>query len=182
MIIDLSEFTNLIIKTKLTPNQLYICFLLHEKDVGNVLLYTSKIGFFDRKDIKHLIDNDYIYSTIGEGQYKFLDLYTGPKFTSLVTINEEEQGEEFWKEFPSWIIVEGRRWSAKAANKEDIIKNYFKAIKGSVSLHNQVMSKLRAWKEKNNGHATMNIKNFVGSRHWEALEDGEGGLPEHNEI
>ncbi len=178
MIIDLNEWTSLLVRTKLTPMQLYICFLLHEKSVGNVILYTDKIGFFTKEDMKHLIDNDFIITT-KKDYSQLLDFYVTPKFTSLVSLNEEEQGEEFWNEFPSWILIGEKKVPAKAIGKEDAIAMYFKEIKGSVSLHNEIMTKLKRWKEDNHGYATMNMKNFIKSRHWESLTEGSGKSEGH---
>lgn len=181
MILDLTEYTSLLVKTGLTPTQFFICMLLHEKSIGNIKLYTEKNGLFNREDIKYLVDNDWILTTKRDYS-QFEDFYVSPKFTSLVSLTEEEQGEEFWKEFPNWLLIGERKVSAKAIGKEDLIELYFKTIRNSVSLHNSIMIKLKVWKSKNNGFATMSIKNFVTSRHWESLEETTANNSEGFEL
>lgn len=180
MIIDLAEFTELLLQTGLTPNRCYLCLLLHEKDATSLIRYTERFGVFSDKDFQFLIDEGFI-ATLVKNSTMFNDIIVQPKFARLVTIDEEEQGEEFWKEYPPWLLIEGVKRSAKACVKEDLIKNYFRAIRGSVSTHRMVMKKLIAWKQKNKGYALMKIANFVGSRHWEELED-EGDSERKKEI
>ncbi len=173
-IIDLSEFTNILIKTRLTANQLYLCFLLHEKDVGNTELYRKHFGFFSTEDVKELIKKDFIFNTRSDGEFQFIDLHSTPLFNNLVSVNAEEEGEELWREFPSWLLINGRKAPAKAISQEKLIEDYLRAIKNSKKLHREIILKVRAWKDNNNGYATMNIKNFVGSKHWETLDETEG--------
>jgi hypothetical protein len=166
--IDLPKFTEVLTTLKITPMQVYILYILHQKDATSFIKYSKVFNSFSTTDLDLLIKRDFILNT-DKSTYEFNHLHVTNKFTRLIEIDEEEHGEAFWNLYPDWIIINSYRVSSKAISKEALIEKYMKAIKKDLKTHELVMTVTRKWKEANSNFATMKIDNYVGSRHWDIL-------------
>ncbi len=173
--IDIREYTELMVNTELSCTQTYFCFLIYERDITAINKFIGFFGAFNKEFVDVLVEKDFIIQMVPKS-YQLSDLIVTNKFTRHFVVEEEEQGEEFWKAFPDWLLINDRKVASKATDKDKLISDYIKAIKKSLSQHKVIMNILVEYKRLNMGWATMSIQKFVSSRHWEQLTElfGQG--------
>lgn len=173
------EFVDLLCRLKISPNQFLICMLVNEKDDPSTIKYyeENKKNRFKADEINYLVDNGFLLRipklAVKDKQdsYDILDFIVTSKFSEGILVDEFDAGEEFWNAYPSWLFFNNSRKPAKAVDKDELTELYLKAIGHSKKKHNEIMKTLAQLTLSNKGYATMTIKNFVGSRHWEQLKE-----------
>lgn len=167
------EFVDLLCKLGISPNQFLICMLIHEKDVAGTIKYyeENKRNRFAVLDIDWLLNNGFLLriNKKNETEYELDEFIITAKFSEEFLVDESD-GEEFWNAYPSWLFFDNSRKPAKVADKDDLIEEYLRKINHSKKKHLAIMKVLEKYVQDNKGFAAMNIKNFVGSQHWEQLE------------
>lgn len=181
-----------IAKKKLTFNQFCICLLLYHEDVAGILKYTNEVGFLgsgvsykpDGKTKVHelddLIDRGYLIDLkIDKNNPTALDNYrVSEKFTKDF-LADDSTALELWNLYPRHLSIQGRDVPAKACDYEEFRDKYLKVIARNLELHSDIISKLQAYK-RSHQYAEMTILKFVGSRHWENLnEQSKQGIRLH---
>ena len=185
MITNVKDYTDVLCRLKISPNQFYICWLIHSRDRVSTIKYYEENQFnrFTPADIEELLRRDFLLSLTKDKSEYNLDCFTvTPKFTDSLIVDEDEAGEELWNTFPSWLMVKQNKVSAKSCDKDDLIEKYAKKIKGSFKKHKKVMSALEEYIKRNNGYATMGIEKFVNSEQWTLLEQEYKDNPETGDL
>jgi hypothetical protein len=193
MIYELDKETiDFICKHKITLNQFAICLLIHKKDVATILRINEEIGVVGdcmiptgvkdgktqyKKEIVDLINRGFILNNFLDKKdpYALDNFIVTAKFTEGFLDDEVDMFTEFWELYPKSLHISGIDYPAKSTDFDDLKIKYLKAIKGSKKKHKEIISKINRHKETN-AYAVMGIEKFVGSRHWENIEDN-GGKP-----
>lgn len=177
------EVIDFLCKKKITFTQFAICLLVYKKDTATIIRMEEEIGRLGdckiplgnnvyKSEIDDLIDRDYL---VHEKKNKALEyhidnLIVTTKFLRGFIDEEANMAQEFWNIYPKQININGLAVPSTACDYDEFEVKYLKAIKSSSGVHKEVMSKLRAMVE-DNPYAPMTIMNFVGSRHWENLNE-----------
>lgn len=185
MIYELDKETiNFICKKKISFNQFAICLLINARDTAGIIQIQEELGFIGDRLIKKgdrtyinelddLIDRGFILNhEIDKKDFYALDNFVvTPEFTTGFLGDIDEMCKELWSEYPSTINIRGAEYPTKACDYDEFCKVYIKAIKSSIKTHNEIIAKLKKFKSSHNNYAEMKIMNFVGSRHWENLQN-----------
>lgn len=183
------ETIDVLCKKKLTPTQYFICLLIYHKDVQGVLKYTNETdivlgdevfwrGKEEVRALDDLITRGFLLNTGVDtrDQYAIDNFIVTDKFTSGFLIGVEEVFKELWETYPKHLLIDNEEKPAKAVDYEETENKYLRAIQFSITKHKEVISKLKAY-NKINKYASMNFRNFIGSRHWEDMEDHDNKQP-----
>lgn len=181
MIYKINEYTDFLCRAKITPNQFYICWLLHTKDFENLKKYIKEIGVFKTEELKDLISKGFILDTNpNSNNFNVLTLFVSLEFAELIIIEPEEAFEQFLEVYPDYVLVNGVKYPAKGLKFEEekgIRELYSKIINKNKFLHLDIINIVRKWKQDNNNIATVKIDKFIIGKHWEILsKDEENGI------
>jgi hypothetical protein len=185
MITHVDEWVNLLTRLKISPNQFLICWLVYEKDMASTIKYYQENpkNRFSIEDIEYLVENDFLLRLSKDKNNNNLDYFmTTPKFTENLIVDEDDAGDEIWDAYPSWLMVNNHKVSAKSCDKDDLKRKYSLKIKGSMKKHLQIMATLKEYVNRNNGLATMGIEKFVGSEQWNVLEEAYKETPDGSDL
>lgn len=187
---DVNEYFDFLCKHKLTPEQFAFLYtlVLDEKDEqglfvfhadvkgnvmrasANIYRYASALGGWKVNEIKDLEERDFIRNfnrSQGSTTESIPDNFeVNDSFKKLLIEPPLKVGEELWREYPDFIVVNGKNVRAKTCDKDYIIKKYHRIIQGSLKRHKKVMETLR--QDKSNHAINMGIQKYVESRQWEA--------------
>lgn len=166
MLIDTEEYIKTLAAYQITPNQLLMLKLLDDEDLPNIRLHKELIGGFNQRDVDILLEKELIIRNTGAGYSINIDL-------TINNTNLDELPEEIWRQYPSWLLIDVHRISAKSADY-DWFSDYYirKVIKGSKRKHRKILQIINKYKSENGGYATMGIEKFFKSRHYEELDKG----------
>lgn len=187
-----NETLDFLCENKLTLNQFAICLLVYKKDTATIIRISNEIGKLGdylipngvdeqgkkkyKKELIDLIDRGFIKLTFvdKDDRYALDNFEVTERFTKNF-IKDEDIFEEFWKEYPRFIFVNGLEYPAKSTDYEELKEKYIKAIKNSRRKHKEIIEKLKEFKSTNN-YALMGIEKFVGSRQWDNLSENNKSL------
>src|SRR5437899_5885237 len=174
MIYDINKYTEFLCRTKITPNQFYICYLLYNKEYSLLQQYINEVGLFKKQDLHNLIDKGFILNMNPKADvFNIIDLCVTLEFTEFMLVEPEEAVEEFFKEYPDQLVVNGIKVPAKGltfSDEAELKKRYIQIIKKNKFLHLDIINIVKDYKKNNNGYATMKIDKFVTSQYWLVLQ------------
>lgn len=195
MLEDVKQFTDFLVKWKITPNQFFLCWLLfwdHKEYKGgkrpnpndpltfaNVYRYAKKVKNWNVDEINDLVEKGLIENPSGK-QMKIDQMKVTQKFIDELLVNKKRE-DEFWDAYPTWIKnfhnPSKPQINLKTCVESDIKTLYRKFVK-TKKKHERVMEILK-W-AKRHDKIRCNIENFVKSKMWEQLEElmeqeGHGG-------
>lgn len=175
------ETVEFICKKKISFNQFVMCLLINAKDTRSIIQIQEELGPIGNRlinkggntyinELDDLIERGFIlnHEIDKRDPYALDNFVVTPKFTTGFLGDQDEMCNELWTEYPPTINIQGSEYPTKVCDKEEFCEKYIKAIKGNVSLHKEIIAKLRIYKSGNQ-YAQMKLMNFVGSRHWENL-------------
>lgn len=183
-------------KKKLTFNQFCICLLLHEAQhdpqsgVAKVLQYTAEVGSFltggsvlrtDKtkvNELEDLLDRGFIrYAFIDKSDKHSLDNYSvTDKFTKGFLDRFKLYAKELWDAYPAKMHIGGETKDvAKVYIYEDFEEDYSKILKEDLNQHQEALRAVKELVKRTGGYAEINLRNYIGSRHWKntTLHDQE---------
>ena len=179
--IKTDKVNELICKYKITPNQVYILWLLYTKDWTNIQNYIDIHGSFNTQDFVELEEKSLIVNTNPEGRYSTAHLCVMLEFVEeRADIDPEDLWEEFFDIYPGHLVVNGTKIPAKTLKFEEekgVKAAYIKAISKNKFLHQNILVLTNKWKEANGGYATIKIDKFVIGRYWEEISKQENEQP-----
>lgn len=164
--IDIVQFTQKLVSLKMTPNQFYFCYLLHNDRFPELYQYVEKVGTFDRKDIEDLKKRGFVRLEGKEGTsdgYKVTD-----KFTKNFLANSYELAKTFFDAYPSFGSIDGRPISLKAISPDKFYEQYNLITGKQLRVHERIMTALE--KAKKMGLVNMKIDKWLDTRQWELID------------
>jgi hypothetical protein len=172
--VETEKYVDFLVKHKMTPNQFMFCYLKATYNMTSFRKYIKGVQHFKAEEIKDLIERGYIEDFNEKNpngtRQDFIDSYLiTPKFHKEIFVETEQAGEELWATFPSFLIINSNRVSAKSCDKDVLIKTYCKRIKNNKKIHEEVLSLLKQAIERN--EIRMGIEKWVGSEQWNVLKD-----------
>lgn len=177
------EMINFLCKKKISFNQFAICLLVYRKDTVSIIKIEEEFGKIGDcliplgnekyiSEIDDLIKRDFLEHDKHNKslQYAIDNLVVTEKFLRDFIDPKQDLAQEFWDIYPKNLMINGMAVPATACDYDEFAVKYLKAIKSSPRLHREIIAKLKNVLESN-PYAQMNILNFVGSRHWEQLDE-----------
>lgn len=175
--IETDKFSDLICKHKITPNQVYILWLLYTKDYTNIQKYIDAHGQFDTDDFIVLEDKNLILNTNPKGRYSTANICVTIEFVEeRADKDPEDLWDEFFDVYPGHLIVNNNKIPAKTLKFEEekgVKAAYIKAISKNKFMHQKILTATNKWKEANSGYATIKIDKFVIGKYWEEIDKQE---------
>src|ERR1039458_2785874 len=136
MFYDIEKFAMLLIKYKLTPNQFFFAYLLHESRNDLLKKYCNVetgVGLFKADDVKTLEERGYIINinAIKDGfQQSFVESFICTStFKELAFLEYEEPLQELMAVYPHILTIEGKNFPAKSIDPAILGPIYLKNIK-----------------------------------------------------
>lgn len=184
MIYNIEEFLDFLCDKKIDANEYLLCMLLYYNDEGMIEKFKNRFRIFEPergKYIKSMLENlialGYVddFNDVRDG-LKYYDvnlLMVTPKFTQEFLIDKEDAAEELWKAYPKRMFID-RMVPARSMDYDEFVKKYNSIIKGNKKLHKKILNILENYK-KSHDYPEMGIEKFLGSRHWETLEEEQKG-------
>lgn len=160
---DVNEYTNFLVKHRLTPNQFYILLLRHTTNIKSSVSFIKSLGGFAKKEVQDLLDRGYLDSFNERGEDLFHKYFATPKFYDEIFVDTDIAGEELWEAYPEYLLIDSKQWKAKTCDKDEIIEIYCRKIKYNKVLHKKAMDALE--QEKKEG-VRMGIEKWVRSEQW----------------
>lgn len=186
MIEDVTYYTDLLVKFKITPNQFYLCWLLfwdHHDGKGkmrvnpngtnlfaNLYRYNELVKTWTLNEVKDLLDKELVH--LSRGNTLIVDrLEVTQKFVDAVLVNNKME-DEFFEAYPTWITNFEHPSKPEINLKlcdHDKIKDLYRYHVKTKKRHKEVMNILN-W-AKRNDRIKYSIANFVTSKMWEQFEE-----------
>jgi hypothetical protein len=180
---DIKKYVEICGSNNISPAQFLLLWLLHTKDVDTLRRYVELTQGWPQSDVTSLEDRGYILnfnSNRGESSKdnyfhvteRFTDLlYTGDNAT---LIDEDVAFDELFNAYPTYIIINGRKVSARSCNLFEMRKRYGEAIKGSNNVHKDILLCLEYAKTRD--LLNMGLEKFIMSEQWRTIaEDMDTG-------
>ena len=125
MLIDTEEYIKTLAHYDINEQELLILKLLDDNDVDNIELYKRVRGKFNINTINNLMKKDLIIRG-NNGLYEInIDLTNN-------NIDLDQLADDIWKIYPSWLLINSQRVSAKSTDYDWFCEYYIKKIiKGS---------------------------------------------------
>lgn len=163
------EFVKFLARHRLTSDQFLFMFLIYKEEYEALYQYTEQVKGLPPAEINDLVRRGYMINENQRGQYFADGFIITDKFSSEVFSMIDKAAEEFWETYPLAIYVDGKRFSAKTADKADLCDRYNKKIGYSVRKHKKVMEALRYGIQHN--LINMGIEKWFRSEQWKQLEE-----------
>lgn len=187
MFYNVEKFAMLLVKYKLTPNQFFFAYLLHEGRYDLLKKYCNienGVGLFKADDIKNLEEKGYIINinpTEKGIQQSYMDCFICTStFKEIAFLEYEEPLQELMAVYPHILTIEGRNFPAKSIDPNILGPIYLKNIKADVYKHIEVIE-LTKYAVKNNLIMT-GIDKYVKSSMWEGIKEAKEKNVEFNGI
>ena len=178
MFYDIEKFAMLLIKYKLTPNQFFFAYLLHEGRNDLLKKYCNVetgVGLFKADDVKTLEERGYIINinAIKDGfQQSFVESFICTStFKELAFLEYEEPLQELMAVYPNILTIEGKNFPAKSIDPAILGPIYLKNIKADFDTHIEVLG-LTQYAVRNN-LITTDLDKYVKSKIWEVIKEAK---------
>lgn len=161
-------------ETGLSPNQVFLCILLHRRDFTTVITLQQKLhNFITYSDVEDLINRGYAKYT-GESvdtNLQLSKLYLTAELFSKLDDKFYSYAHDFIAAYPSFLRIDGRDITSKAIDLDkEIVQKYKDYVGGKIETHFRIMDYLQKMKIVNNNRANMRIDRFLMSKTWETTE------------
>lgn len=166
MKINIKDLVFLLNKLGVTANQFLFLTIIHEKLYASLYSYEELNVGFTMEERNDLIDKGYIVCISSNRKESYVDSYeTTLKYEeSMYNADPELAAEEFWEEFPPYIVIDGKKIPAKSVDREKFSTAYHKKIGKYKTVHEEVMKALQYAKSRN--AITMGIEKWFLSEQW----------------
>lgn len=161
-------------------------FLINRQ--GNIIKFqkigTEEVAILDkapltRQNIQNLIDLGYIrnfkFPSLDEAIFS-TDLELTDQFRDTIFADTFEGGEELFEEYPDFVEINGKYAPLKVCKgigRMEVKRIYMESIQHSRELHEEILSKIRDAKERDDPYIRVAIVDFVQSELWKQL-GGQG--------
>lgn len=166
--LEIKQFTKKLVELKMTPNQFYFCFLLHNDSFAELYEYVETVGKFDLKDIQDLVKRGYIRNTNENKQFVADAFVTTEKFSKKFLAEKFEFAAEFFEAYPSFGDIQGKPISLKSVSPDVLYELYNNITGKQKATHDKIMSALK--KGIRVGLVNMKIDKWLFTRQWELIE------------
>lgn len=184
MVDDIRKYVDILCELDITEHQFLILWLVSTKDEQTIARYRASKDQFKIDEITDLVDRGLLedFGTIHNGvkSFNIYDFLVTDKFQKEVVIDKDDAIEELIAVYPSWFVIQGKKWPAKTFDIDALGKLYFPAHKGNKAKHEKIVQITKDYHEKiTNGVAQKKIEDYIRGRLWilfeEALNENKGG-------
>lgn len=142
MVYALEKYVDVLLKLDIKPSQLFFCQIIYEKRHDLLYKIAQEGHSFPVEDLNDLEDKGLIVNTNPEGDNTFADFFEiKPKFINAWYSASKADGEEFWKMYPPFITIQGKKVPVKGVNKEELVRWYHTNV-GTMHEHGKVIEAL----------------------------------------
>lgn len=166
--LEIKQFTKKLVELKMTPNQFYFCFLLHNDSFAELYEYVENVGKFDLADIQNLVKRGYIRNTNENKQFAADAFVTTEKFSKKFLAAKYEFAMEFFDSYPSFGDINGKPISLKSVSPDVVFDIYNDLTGRQKTVHDKIMSALK--KGIRVGLVNMKIDKWLLTRQWELID------------
>ena len=142
MVYALDKYADVLLKLKINPMQLFFCNIMYERRYDLLYKIAQEGFFFPVELLDDLEEKKLVINTNPAGDNHFADHYeVTEKFITAFYNASKQDGEEFWKMYPPFINIQGKKIPAKGVNKEELVRWYHQNI-GVLHDHKKVLDAL----------------------------------------
>lgn len=153
MLFNTKRIIDICAKRQITTNQLLYLYGIYKGDWKALYKLANEVKIIAAElELKDLVDRGYLINWSGEWKNQNVDNFEiTDKFKHLVFIDTHDAGEELFKEYPKWIVIEGRSipatqggdYRGKYYGKDEILELYCNKISNDYVQHEMNMVGLR---------------------------------------
>jgi len=170
MFIDVNKYVKTLVDFNITADQFLLLWLTHLKDYKLLYRYVSMGDGFTSNVVADLEKKGYLLN-LNNTYDNYVDSFiVTDKFKeTLFNSDDEIAPQEFWDNYPRLLYINGKRFSARAINKDKFFEDYQKEVGHSIDKHNKVMNCLKY--AVKNRLISMGIQKWFESKQWETIEE-----------
>lgn len=171
---DLDRYTEFLVEHKLSPNQLYFLLCKVHGKSNRLIAYSKEVGGLPFFELKDLEDKGFVVISKPKEEFSNVslnDIYLTPSVKAILRFDISEYCKQFFKVYPSWMIIDNRKVTLKAVEYHLLEKQYAECINGDFNVHNKICAYVKKLKAQNNGMGSMRIDKFLTSKLWEDDDD-----------
>jgi hypothetical protein len=166
--IDLKQYLEKLMELKMSPNQFFFCYLLHNDRFPELYEYVENVGRFDKEEIKDLLRRGFIQN-INENKNFTADAFvTTEKFSKKFLADKYEYAKEFFEAYPSFGSIDGRPIVLKSISPDKFYEMYNYITGKQKSFHDRIMNALKIGKKMS--LVNMKIEKWLDSKQWMLIE------------
>ncbi len=166
--LEIKQFTKKLVELKMTPNQFYFCFLLHNNRFAELYEYVENVGKLDLDELQDLIKRGYIRNINEEKKFTADSFETTEKFSKKFLAKGYEYAEMFYEEYPSFGSIDGKPITLKGISRDMIYDLYNDVTGKQKAIHDKIMAALE--KGKKMGLVNMKIDKWLQTEQWKFIE------------
>lgn len=153
MLFDTKKIINICAKRKINPNQLLYLYSIYTKDWAGIYKLVNEVKYIESKlELEDLVNKGYLINWSGEWVNQSVDNFeVTDKFKHLLFIDTEEAGEELYKEYPKFIVIDnksipatqGGEYKGRYLGKDEVMELYSKKISNNYEQHQENLIGIR---------------------------------------
>ena len=187
MFYNVEKFAMLLVKYKLTPNQFFFAYLLHDGRYDLLKKYCNVetgVGLFKADDLRALEEKGYVVNINpieNNIQQAYMDSFICTStFKELAFLEYEEPLQELMKVYPQILSKDSRNFPAKSIDPAILGPIYMKNINADYDTHIEVLG-LTQYAVRNN-LITTDVDKYVKSKMWEVIKEAKEKSIEFKEV
>lgn len=164
MKIDTKDLVFLLNELGISFNQYLFLVMVKEDLYASLYSYEELNVGFTKEEVHDLVVKGYIRKVSHDSNY--IDAYEATElFTErLYSLDSEKQAEDFWEEYPPYMVIDNRKIPTKTLDKEKFLEVYSKKVGKFKYLHEKVMEALSYAKTR--GMISMGLEKWFLSEQW----------------
>ena len=166
--LDIKLFTKKLVEFKMTPDQLYFCFLLHNNRFAELYEYVENVGKLDLEKLRDLIKRGYIRNINEDKKFTADAFETTEKFSKRFLAKGYELAEKFYDEYPSFGSIDGKPITLKSISRDQVYDLYNEITGKQKDVHDKIMAAME--KGKRMGVVNMKIDKWLRTEQWKFIE------------
>jgi len=168
MIQNVKEYTDFLVKHKISPNQYFFMRLIAEENWAPLTIYQEKNRKFLHSEIGELIDRGLVIPPKDPKETDVSYYSVSDKIRKELRLDSDPSpGYEFWDAYPPSTWINGQRVYLKQLDKEEFIEYYNNEVHGSLSRHRDIMRALQHG--KNLDEVKSRIDRWLKGEVWKPL-------------
>lgn len=166
--LEIKKFTKKLVEFKMTPNQFYFCYLLHNNRFAELYEYVENVGKLDLVELQDLIKRGYIRNINESGKFSADAFETTEKFSGKFLAKDFEFAEEFFEAYPAFGSIDGKPITLKSVSRDQVYDLYNEITGKQKSVHDKIMHALNTGKRM--GLVNMKIDKWLNTEQWRFIE------------
>lgn len=166
---QITDAVDICVDLNINIEQYFFCMMLKDNRVHELYRYITEARSegLPKSDLLDLEEKGYVICYDNSDPTPDNYTVTDEFIEKVYNIRPKQSGEEAWDAYPRFIRVDGKKFSARTANKEQWIDTYARRYGRFVQKHKKIMSAIKYGRE--NKLITCGIQKFLDSELWDSL-------------